>query len=407
MKKLLCLLLIAAALFSMTACSPKQFPVLPEPEPEPIPAQPEPEEPEPPPTIQLEPEIVPMPTEPAAPDPEPEPEPEPEPWTWLTDTPDDQGLRADALPGIHATYDTFPLLSAMIVKNGYVVDTYYKDGYDADSRFVLNSASKSVTSALVGIAIERGDIGSIDDRLADYLPQVQALSDERWQRITLRHLLTHTSGITSTDDALWSEWRSSDDWVGYILALPMVSEPGTAFDYSTGNTHLLSAVVQAATGMTLYDFGKEVLFDPMDMESVSIETDPQGIADGGNGIWMTTADMAKIGLLYLDHGLWRGEQLVPETWIEQSTTTQFVPGGGRANYGFQWWVRTFGDAAYPAYFAQGHAGQYIMVVPQLALVIAFNSDYEGATRVYWQLANDIVNACVSNAEDAHYFENLS
>lgn len=404
MKKILCLLLTAALLISITACS-RNAPTVPaEPEPEPVPVQPEPAEPTPPPVIELEPEIVPMPAEPM--ESEPEPEPEPEPWTWPTDTPDAQGLRADALPNIHATYDSFPLLSAMIVKNGYVVDTYYKDGYDADSRFILNSASKSVTSALVGLAIEHGYLGSVDDRLADYLPQVNDLPDERWQRITLRHLLTHTSGITSTDDALWNEWRSSDDWVGYILALPMVSEPGTAFDYSTGNTHLLCAVLQAATGMTLYDFGKEYLFDPMDMDSVSIEEDPQGVADGGNGIWMTTADMAKIGLLYLDHGLWRGEQLVPESWVEQSTTTQFVPGGGRANYGFQWWVRTFGDAAYPAYFAQGHAGQYIMVVPQLALVIAFNSDYEGATRIYWQLANEIVNACVSDAADAQYFEQL-
>jgi len=141
MKKILCLLLTAALLLSITACS-RNAPTVPaEPEPEPIPVQPEPTEPTPPPVIELEPEIVPMPAEPE-PEPEPGPEPEPEPWAWPTDTPDAQGLRADALPNIHATYDSFPLLSAMIVKNGYVVDTYYKDGYDADSRFILNSASK-------------------------------------------------------------------------------------------------------------------------------------------------------------------------------------------------------------------------------------------------------------------------
>ena len=137
MKRILCLLLTAALLITMTACSKKQPTVPSEPEPAPVPVQPEPVEPTPPPVIELEPEIVPMPAEP-----EPKPEPEPEPWTWPTDTPDAQGLRADALPDIHATYDSFPLLSAMIVKNGYVVDTYYKDGYDADSRFILNSASK-------------------------------------------------------------------------------------------------------------------------------------------------------------------------------------------------------------------------------------------------------------------------
>lgn len=388
LQKFFSLLLIAALLLGVTACSDTG------------PAQPQaPEEPSVP--QDATPETPEEPPAPQEPTPEvPEEPAEPEPWSWPVSDPAAQGFNADALPAIHDIYDSFPLLSAMIIKNGYVIDTYYKDGYDETSRFVLNSASKSVTSALIGIAIDLGYFGSVDDLLADYLPQVSELPDERWQRITLRHLLTHTSGIATTDDVLWDEWRNSENWIDYILALPITAEPGTAFDYSTGNTHLLSAALQAATGMTLYDFGQEYLFEPMDMSSVSIEEDPQGIADGGNGIWMTTADMAKIGLLYLNHGQWNGVQLVPEQWVEQSTSVQFQPGGGRANYGFQWWIRTFGDAAYPAYFAQGHAGQYIMVVPSLALVIAFNSDYEGATSIYWQLADNIVNACLTDAENA-------
>lgn len=388
LQKFFSLLLIAALLLGVTACSDTG------------PAQPQaPEEPSVP--QDATPETPEEPPAPQEPTPEvPEEPAEPEPWSWPVSDPAAQGFNADALPAIHDIYDSFPLLSAMIIKNGYVIDTYYKDGYDETSRFVLNSASKSVTSALIGIAIDLGYFGSVDDLLADYLPQVSELPDERWQRITLRHLLTHTSGIATTDDVLWDEWRNSENWIDYILALPITAEPGTAFDYSTGNTHLLSAALQAATGMTLYDFGQEYLFEPMDMSSVSIEEDPQGIADGGNGIWMTTADMAKIGLLYLNHGQWNGVQLVPKQWVEQSTSVQFQPGGGRANYGFQWWIRTFGDAAYPAYFAQGHAGQYIMVVPSLALVIAFNSDYEGATSIYWQLADNIVNACLTDGENA-------
>lgn len=317
----------------------------------------------------------------------------PAPWTWPVDTPENQGFRSEALPQIHEVYDSFPLLSAMIVKNGYVIDTYYKDGYDADSVFVLNSASKSVTSALFGIAVELGYFDGTDDLLSDYLPQVAEQEDARWQNITLWNLLTHTSGIATTDDALWGEWRGSENWMQYIFALPMTSDPGTHFDYSTGNTHLLAAAIEAATGMTLYDFGQEYLFGPMQMDSVRIDIDPQGNADGGNGIWMTTADMAKIGQLYLNNGVWEGEQLIPSEWIAQSTSSQFVPGGGRADYGYQWWVRTFGTAGHAAYFAQGHAGQYIIVVPDLSLVIAFNSDYEGATSIYWQLVNSIVDAC--------------
>lgn len=166
-------------------------------------------------------------------------------------------------------------------------------------------------------------------------------------------------------------------------------------------------MLQSATEVTLSDFAQGVLFDPMELESARVDADPQGIGDKGNGVWMTTADMAKFGLLYLNSGQWQGQQLVPAAWVEQSTSAQYERGGGRAAYGFQWWVRTFGDEKYPAYFAQGHGGQYILVVPQLALVVAWNSDYEGATSIYWQMADAIVNACFTDAVDSQYFEHLT
>lgn len=372
-KRVLCLMLAAVLLLSAAACGQGSAPDTTVPDPDPAPTEPVPAEP--------------------VPEPDLEPEPELEPWTWNADTPDAQGLRGDALPALHETYASFPLLSAMIVKNGRVVDTYYREGYDETRVFVLNSASKSVTSALVGIAIQRGDIGSVDDLLADYLPRVRELSDHRWQEITLRQLLTHTSGLASTDSERWTAWRSSEKWLEYIFALPFAGEPGSGFSYSTGNTHLLSAVLQSATGVTLSDFAQGVLCDPLGLESARVDADPQGIGDGGNGVWMTTADMAKFGLLYLNSGQWQGQQLVPAAWVEQSTSAQYERGGGRAAYGFQWWVRSFGDEKYPAYFAQGHGGQYILVVPQLALVVAWNSGYEGATSIYWQMADAIVNAC--------------
>ena len=316
-----------------------------------------------------------------------------EDWEWQKDTPENQGVDSNALEAVHATFDTFPLLTSVIVRNGYIIDEYYKDGYDETSSFVLNSSSKSVTSAIIGIAIDKGYIDGVDVPISEYFPQILEYENAYWGQITIWKLLTHTSGISTTDDVLWTEWRSSDNWVDYILNLPIVSEPGTEFSYSTGNTHLLSAILEKATGMTLYDFGKQYLFDPVGMDSVQIELDPQGIADGGNGIWMTPYDMAKFGQLYLNHGVWEGQQIISSEWVEQSTSVQFVRSTGTANYGYQWWVRTFGDQNYAAYFAQGHAGQYIFVIPQLALVITFNSDYTGPTSIYWQLVNDIVAAC--------------
>ncbi len=318
--------------------------------------------------------------------------PEPE-WDWQTAAPEDQGLNGSALPAIHADYDSFPLLTAVIVKNGYIVDEYYKDGYDEDSRFVLNSASKSVTSALVGIAIDQGYIEGVDVPLSEYLPQLLEQKDGRWRDITLWHLLTHTSGIASTDSARWYEWRGSENWLDYILALPIEAVPGTKFNYSTGNTHLLCAALQQATGMILDEFGREYLFGPVGMDSARFDEGPQGISDGGNGIWMTPRDMARFGQLYLQGGVWEGGQVVPAQWVEDSTSVQFRRSSGSADYGYQWWVRTFGAQRYPAYFAQGHGGQYIFVVPELELVVAFTSNYEGRSSIYWQLVNDIVAAC--------------
>lgn len=297
------------------------------------------------------------------------------------------------LDDVNDTYDSFPMLAAVIVKNGYIIDVYYKDGYDETSSFLLHSASKSVTSALVGIAIEQGYIESVDTPLAQYFPELYDREDTRWQRITIRHLLTHTSGIDCGDTEFEDEWRASDNWIEFVLNRPMAHEPGTFFNYSTANTHLLCAVLQQATGEDLYEFGKEYLFDPVGMDSVRIDTDAQGISDGGNGIYMDIYDMARFGLLYLNGGEWQGRQVIPAEWVEESTTLQFERDSGSADYGYQWWVRTFGDNDYPAFFAQGHAGQYIFVVPDLELIIAFTGDYEGRTSIYWRLANQIVNAC--------------
>lgn len=314
-------------------------------------------------------------------------------WEWQKDAPDNQGLDSSVLDDIHSTFDSFNLLSSVIVKNGYIIDEYFKDGYDESSVFVLNSASKSVTSALIGIAIDKGYIESVDVHLSEYFPQVLQNGDARWAQITIRHLLNHTSGIATTDDAGWMEWRNSENWIEYILNSPIISDPGAEFSYSTGNTHLLAAILEQATGMSEYEFGRQYLFGPVGMDSVRIDTDAQGVSDGGNGIHMTPYDMARFGLLFMNNGAWQGEQILSRQWVADSTSVQYDRNTGSADYGYQWWVRTFGDNDYPAFFAQGHAGQYIFVVPQLELVIVFTSNYTGRTSIYWQLVNQIVNAC--------------
>lgn len=194
---------------------------------------------------------------------------------------------------------------------------YYREGYDEQSLYRLNSASKSFTSALIGIAIEQGYIGGVDDLLSDYLPQVLEQEDTRKHQITLEHLLTHTSGLEWYEwgggYSNWVEFQTAPNWVDYILGRNLVYDPGTQFAYSTGNTHLLSAVLEAATGMTEEEYARINLFEPLGIENWQWDTDPQGITDGGNGLHLSTRDAARFGQLFLQNGQWNGQQLSPLT----------------------------------------------------------------------------------------------
>lgn len=314
-------------------------------------------------------------------------------WEWSHDTLENHNIDALKIDSVHNIIDEYPINAEVIIKDGVIVDEYYKDGYDQNSVFTLQSTSKSITSAIFGIAIDKGYIEGVNFPISTYFPQILESNNEYKNQITIWNLLTHTTGLNASDTANWNEWLTSSNWVDYVINREAVSRPGTEFNYFTGNTHLLSAIIQKATGKTTYEFGKEYLFDPLDINSVECAVDPQGISDGGNGFAMNVYDMAKIGELYLNNGVWEGEQIISEKWVQDSTTMQFDRSSGSADYGYQWWVRTFGNNNYPAYFAQGHYGQYIFVVPDLKLVTVITSHYEGSSSIYWQIMNDIVNAC--------------
>lgn len=312
-----------------------------------------------------------------------EPVPEPEPDidnSWRFDTPENHSMVPEMFTALHEALANSSVYAMVTAKDGVIIDEYYSSGYDEASRFALHSCSKSFTGALVGVAIEQGYIGGVDDPLSDYLPQVLALEDTRKQQITLRHLLTHTSGLEWYEwgggQSNWREFQSASNWVDYILGRRLVAQPGAIFNYSTGNTHLLAAVLEQATGVSALEYGALNLFEPLGMDSVTWKTDPQGITDGGNGISMTARDAARFGQLYLEGGRWHDRQLIPAEWLKDSTSVQNAgPGGSTGQYGYQWWVRSFGDGDYDTYYALGARGQYILVVPQLNLVSVIASHY--------------------------------
>lgn len=315
------------------------------------------------------------------PAPVPEPAPAPEPAvdnSWKFDAPENHNMDPEVLARLHQALEGSSVYAMVTAKDGVIIDEYYQEGYDENSMFALHSCSKTFTGALVGIAIEQGLIGGVEDLLSVYLPQVEQLEDSNKHNITLRHLLTHTSGLEWYEwgggYSNWEDFRSAPNWVEYILGRSLVAQPGEIFNYSTGNTHLLSAALQQATGMSELEFGKVNLFEPLGMDSVEWGSDPQGVIDGGNGISMTARDAARFGQLYLNGGVWNDRQLIPADWLEESTTAKNNGAGdGTGSYGYQWWMRPFGTGNYDTYYAFGAWGQYILVVPELQLVTVIAS----------------------------------
>lgn len=253
-----------------------------------------------------------------------------------------------------------------------VIERYFREG-TRNKPHNLKSASKSVISALVGIAVEEGLLG-LEDRIVDVLSSTVALDDLPKRSIRVDHLLGMTSGLAATSYDSYGGWIESSDWVTAALELPMVAEPGTHFQYSTANTHLLSAVLTAATGQSTREYAEEKLFGPMGIEIRGWEQDPKGIYVGGNNLSLTPRDMAKFGQLYLDGGRWGERQLVPRQWVVESTKAGDL--GFHeiyGSYGYLWYVDLVYDGAF---LAVGYGGQYIYVSPAHEAVVVVTSTLE-------------------------------
>ena len=236
----------------------------------------------------------------------------------------------------------------------------------------VKSASKSVIAALVGIAIERGVIKSVREPIVTFFPELRRDPDRRKQAITVEDLLTMRSGLESTSGRNYGAWVRSRDWVRGALARPIVSEPGTAMEYSTGSSHLLSAILTKVTGTSTWQFAQDALARPLGTSLARWPQDPQGIYFGGNEMLLAPKQMVAIGELYLARGRANGRQVVPASWVDTSCaprTTSVWDSDRR--YGYGWWIQDFRGGT--ACFAWGYGGQYIFVFRELDLVVTATS----------------------------------
>jgi CubicO group peptidase (beta-lactamase class C family) len=299
---------------------------------------------------------------------------------WSESSPEAQGMDSTVLVEMlkaieNGAYAT-GIHEIVIVRHGSVVldATIYPFSLASDSKHEVFSCTKSVLSTLIGIAIDQGSISGIDQPILELFPDLEIDNlDARKKSITLEDVLTMSAGLDCRDSYLY-EWEglrrmhSSGDWAEYLLDLPMIAEPGTKFEYCNGGSHLLSVILQNATGQTALDFAVENLFGPLEITDVAWGINQHGESVGYSELEMHAEDLAKIGYLILREGQWDGERIVSESWIEQATS-EHIEGTLQEGYGYQWWVDESG-----VFMGLGYGGQYLIVAPDDDLVVVFLSE---------------------------------
>lgn len=269
------------------------------------------------------------------------------------------------------------LYSLLVNWHGRLVLERYFHGKNAAQPANIKSASKSVLAVLIGIAIERGLIPGVDTPIARYFPDVAR--DAARNAITVEDLLTMRSGLRTTSNRYYGAWVASPNWVRHVLTRPMEAEHGAEMIYSTGNTHLLSAILTQATRSNTWTFAQQALAKPLGFAIAQWPRDPQGIYFGGNDMTLTPRQMMQVGELYLHQGRSGEAQVVPEAWVQSSCTAHTTSPRDGEGYGYGWWIGQF--QGHEACYAWGFGGQYIFVMPELDLVIvATSSPYEGEDR---------------------------
>ncbi|MEK6768194.1 MAG: serine hydrolase [Gemmatimonadota bacterium] len=289
---------------------------------------------------------------------------------WTTATPAEMGLDEDLLRQADEFASGFPTIySFLIARRGQLVFERYYHGSGRDDRPSMRSVTKSISSVAFGIALDRGDLAALDQRVDDVLPEYFTPADTAKRRITVRHLLTMTSGLNSD---LANPVTRDTSWVRAYIESPLQTEPGTQFRYDGSLVHILSVMLTRATGMTLADYARQHVFEPLGIRDVQWASDPQGFTTAASGIGIRARDMAKIGQILLKGGSWSGTPIVSSAWVGLATRNEVPGGSADAGYGFLWWITS--ETGHSAFHAAGYGGQYIYVIPDLEIVVVITGD---------------------------------
>ncbi len=309
---------------------------------------------------------------------------------WRTSSPEEQGVDHGMLAAMLAEVEQkkLNLQSLLVIRNGTLVsETYF--GTSQEVRHQLYSVTKSFVSTLIGIAMDQGKIDRLDRQIGDFFPEYAfANLDSQKQAMTLEDVLTMRTGLDWQEgDPAYMALYQSRDWVQFMLDKPMAGPPGDQFNYCSGCSHLLSAIVKKTTGMNTFDFAKKYLFKPLGITNVRWESDAKGTSIGGWGLELTPRDMAKLGYLFLRKGQWEGRQIVSAGWVEAATQKHTGTDNPRG-YGYQWWTHP----TLAAYMALGRYGQTIFVMPELDLIVVTTAEMDNHDEIFRLIEEYIVPA---------------
>jgi len=302
---------------------------------------------------------------------------------WPVSTPEEQGLDPDLVAELYHNADQLPTVYSMLVfKNGYLIAEDYFNGGAPDRQSKVQSVTKSITSALVGIAIEQGCIESVDQKMMDFFPELQSqITDPRKNEISIQQMLQMRAGFPWEEssqelfDLLFSGFHNDT-----LVYVPLARDPGSDSEYSNLTSHILGIIVARACDTDLRSFAVEHLFGPLGIEPGFWQQDWDGNYLGFADLDLSSTDMAKFGLMIANDGVYNGQQIVPANWVEESLQTyskktwkfRVGPNWKDNKYGYQWWSIKAGNYRY--HLAWGHGGQQIVIVDELDLVVVLLAD---------------------------------
>jgi CubicO group peptidase (beta-lactamase class C family) len=306
-----------------------------------------------------------------------------------TAAPESQGVDSAHLLRLldHVREQHINLHSLLIARHGHPIAEVYFHPYHAASLHDLRSAGKSVTALLVGIALEEEAVASLDQPALSFFPDRVAANSDPWKdAITIRHLLTMTSGLALTD-ADSGYLFSEPDALQWVLDAPVAAEPGASFVYSSSNTYLLAAILEKATGTSLADYARAKLFGPLGIETFRWQTNRQGITFGFGGLWLASRDFTRLGQLVLDRG--RPGEIVPDAWIESITRVQVA----EPRYSFGWWI----EPERGAVMMSGYGGQIVYILLERDLVLTITAGLRDPMPVLHRLIDTFILPALHDA----------